>query len=293
MLASADKELSIFDGCMLQDSVTKIQDVAATIERCDDVQRGLANFLLRAEENGGIEIALDGDAGTGQRAEFGKGNAPIDAEDVGAGLDDGGKLVVRGLGVINDGDGVAEAGNDFLDGGQNEFGVVAEIEFATPGVEELDRGDSGGNLAFEVEDGSLGDLVKKFAEDFGFAIEEIFYGGEAFFCAALDHVASEGPGGSGKAEDGDVRADVFDGAAKGFHEEAGFDFGVEDVEFFYILWGADRFREVWSLVFELKGKAHGFCGDKNVRENDDGVDAEAAERLNGDFDCQIGSFADL
>ena len=140
MLAGEDEELSIFHGRVLQNAVAQIQDVAVAAELGDDVQGGLANFFLRAEENGGIEIALDRDAWSGEGAEFAKRNAPIDAENVGTRFDDGGKQVVRGLGVINDRDGVAEAGDDFLNGRKNELGVVVEIEFSAPGVEKLNSG---------------------------------------------------------------------------------------------------------------------------------------------------------
>ena len=58
---------------------------------------------------------------------------------------------MRGFRVINDGSlrGCGrERGDDFLYGGESEVFVVAEGEFAAPGVEELDGGGAGGDLSF-------------------------------------------------------------------------------------------------------------------------------------------------
>jgi hypothetical protein len=285
--------LSVVHGRVLQNAVTQIQDVAVTTKLGDDVQSGLADFLLRAEKNCWIEIALDSDARTGKRAKFAEWNAPIDAKDIGADFDDGPEKVVRGLCVINHGDNVAEARNDFLNGGKSEFGVVVEIEFTAPGVEELDSGDASGDLAFEIKNCGFGDFLEKCAENFGLGVEEIFYGGEAFLGAAFDHVAGEGPGRSGETENGDIRAGIANGAAKRFHQEAGFDFGIEDAEFFYIGFGANGFGEIGALVLKFESKSHRLGGDEDVRKNDDGINAESAERLHGDFERQIRGLADF
>lgn len=124
-------------------------------------------------------------------------------------------------------------------------------------------------------------------------VEKTFDGGEAFLGAALDHVAGKGPGGGGEAEDGNVGAYFFYSAAKSFHEEAGLAFRVKSVEFFYIGLAADRFREVRAGIAEFEREAHGFGRDKNVREDDNCINAEAAEGLEGDFDSKVGGLADL
>ena len=131
----------------------------------DDVQRGLANFLLWAAQNGGIEIALDRDMRTRKGAQFAEGNAPIDAEYLRTGLDDRRQKMVRGFGVVDDRDDVAKAGDDFLDDGQHEFGVVVEIQFAAPSVKKLYGRDASSDLALQVKDRGLGDAVEEFAED--------------------------------------------------------------------------------------------------------------------------------
>ena len=169
LLAGGNEKLRVFHGRVLQNAVAEIQNVAVAAELGDDIQGGFANLFRRAEQNGGIKIALHRDAWSGEGAEFAKRYAPIHAENVGSRFHDGGKQVVRGLGVINDRDGVAQAGYYLLNRRKNEFGVILQIKFAAPGVENLNSGYAGRNLAFEIQDRGLRDLVQEFAEDFRLA----------------------------------------------------------------------------------------------------------------------------
>lgn len=70
--------------------------------------------------------------------------------------------------------------------------------------------------------------MEEIAERGRFAEEKTFDGGEAFFCAAFDHVAGEGPGRGRETEDGDGGADFMRDAADGFGKEGCFGFGVEE-----------------------------------------------------------------
>lgn len=139
-MAGSDEKLGILHGCVLQNSMAKIEDVADTIEFGGELERSLADFICRAKQDCGIEITLNGDAGASKASKFSEGHAPIDAEDIGAGFNDRGEEVVGGLSVIDGWNRVAEARDDILNGRKNEFGVVAEIKLATPGVEKLDSG---------------------------------------------------------------------------------------------------------------------------------------------------------
>ena len=53
-----------------------------------------------------------------------------------------------------------EAGDDFLHGGESEGFVVAEGEFAAPGVEELDGGGACCDLRFQVGNRRLRDAMQ-------------------------------------------------------------------------------------------------------------------------------------
>src|SRR5208337_790582 len=134
------------------------------------------------------------------------------------------------LGVVDDGRAGAQRGNDLTHYREDEVSVIVQVQFAGPGVKELNGGGASGDLSLEIGDGGLGDFRKQVAEDLRFAIEKFFDQGKAVFGAAFDHVTGEGPRRGSEAEDGNIWADLGAGAAKGVHEEAGFDFRVEDVE---------------------------------------------------------------
>ena len=197
----------------------------------DGFLRGAANFFGRGEEDSGVHVALDGDVGAELLAEGAHVDAPVDAEDVGTGAGDSGEKVVGGFGVIDDGSlWVADARAEIISctAGRAKLFVIAEGEFAAPGVEELDGGGACGDLGFQIGDGGLRDAMEEIAKSGGFAEQETFHGGEAFFGAAFDHVAGQSPGSGRKAQNGNGGADFADDAANGFGEEGGFDFGVEE-----------------------------------------------------------------
>ena len=139
----------------------------------------------------------------------------------------------------------------------------------------------------------MGDAMKKIAERGGFGTQERFNGGEGVGGVAFDHVAGESEGGGGEAEDGNGGTEFAGDTANGLGKKGGFTLGIEESQFGYVGFGADRLGEVGTGVAKFEWKAHGFGGDENVGEYDDGVDAETAEGLEGDFGGEIGRFANL
>src|SRR5579859_6120853 len=96
--ASFDKELGIFDGSVLQNSVAEIQNVAGPAKRGHGFLRGTANFVRRAVEHSGVDISLQGDAWSELFAQSVHVHAPIDAQNICAGAGHGRQKMVRGLG---------------------------------------------------------------------------------------------------------------------------------------------------------------------------------------------------
>ena len=118
-------------------------------------------------------------------------------------------------------------------------------------------------------------------------------GGEAVARAALDHVAGQCPRRRGKAEHRHVRSERAAELANGVAEEFRFDFGIEFRERFDLFGGAHGRMHDRSGVAEFDGRAHGFGDDENIGEDDDGVHAEAAMRLQRDFGGEIGRLGDF
>jgi len=135
LLAGFDKELGIFYRRMLQNTVAEVKDVAGAAECRGGFQSYAANFFGRGEKDGGVDVSLQGDVGAELRAKVAHVNAPIDTQNVCAGTGNGGEKMMRSLGVIDDRRGSREGRDDFLEGWESEVFVVAEGEFAAPGVE--------------------------------------------------------------------------------------------------------------------------------------------------------------
>lgn len=103
LLAGFDEELRVGDGCLLKNAVAEIEDVACAAESGDGVLRCAANLFGRAKKDGGIDVALKGDARAERFAEGAQVDAPIDAEDLGAGTGDSWEKMMGGFGVVNNG----------------------------------------------------------------------------------------------------------------------------------------------------------------------------------------------
>src|ERR1700688_2366198 len=97
---------------------------------------------------------------SGEFAQFAQWYPPVDAQHTGTCLHNRRQQVMRRLGVINHRDGAAQAGDDFLNHGKHELGVVVEIKFATPSVKKLHRTDARSDLASKVENRGLRDFME-------------------------------------------------------------------------------------------------------------------------------------
>ena len=85
-----------------KDAVAEIEDVAArALCALQDVSSAPLDQLLRPEEDGRIEIALERDAIAHARARGVEIDAPVDAEDLGSGLGGGLDVTGRLAGVID------------------------------------------------------------------------------------------------------------------------------------------------------------------------------------------------
>src|SRR6266404_4505234 len=292
-LTCFDEELSVFDRRVLQNAVAEVEDMPVATEGINRGQGHIANFLGRGKQNSWIDVALQGDFWADGLSNLGQVDAPIDTQNICSGARGGGEQMLGGFGVINHGDRTAEAGDDFLDRREGELFVVVQIQFAAPGIEQLNGGGSGGNLRFEIGNRCLSNAMKQQVEGFGLAVEKTFDGGKTFLGFAFYHVGGESPGSTGEAQHGNVGTDGFHDPTDGFGQEAGFRFWIEDLKAVDIGFGANRIRQVGAGVTELEVQAHGFSGNQNVRENDDGIHAEPAEGLDGDFDGQLGGLANL
>src|SRR5437016_3290708 len=123
--------------------------------------------------------------------------------------------------------------------------------------------------------------------------EETLYCSKSFLGLAFHHITSKSPWGTRKTQNGNLGTDGFHDAADGFWQEASIHLGVENLEPVDIRLGTHRIRQAWPGVAEFQLQAHGFGGDQNVRENDDGINAKPAKGLDRDFDRKLRRLANL
>jgi len=270
--------------------------MAGLPERVDDCRGCLRNERWRAKEDGGVEVALERDAGTELSAEGGEVHTPIHGEHVGPGLGNGGEKMVGSLGVVDDRRlrvrGV-QSRDDLLNRGQDEGFVFGEGELATPGVEELHGRSAGGDLGLQVGNRGLRDALEERTEGRRVGAKKGFYDGERIGAAAFDHVAGEGPGGGGEAENRNVRAKFTDDAANGFGKEPGFALGIKAMEGLDVGFAANRFGKMRTAITKFERQAHRFGRNENVGKNDDRINAEPPEGLQGDFGSEVRRFANF
>src|SRR5580704_6063194 len=160
--------------------------------------------------------------------------------------------MLRRLRVIDDWNRGAKSRDDFLHGGQREFSIVLQTQLATPSVEQLNGGGACGDLRLEIGNRRLGDALEQGAKRLWLVIQKTFDCREAFLCFAFHHITREGPGGGGKAQNGNFWSDGFDEAADGFGEEPSFRFWVEHLEFVHVRLGTDGIWQVWPGVAQLQ-----------------------------------------
>src|SRR6266849_9744609 len=135
--------------------------------------------------------------------------------------------------------------------------------------------------------------MEECAEDLWLVVEETLDGGESFLSLAFHHITGKGPRSTGKAQDGNFGTDGFHDTADGFGKKGRFFLWVENLEAVDVQLGAHRIRQVWAGVAEFQLQSHGFSRNQNVRENDDGINAQPAKGLDGNFDGKLGRLANL
>src|ERR1700674_550731 len=185
---------------MLQNAVAKVEDVTVAAEGINGAPSCFANFLVRAKQDRRIDTALQRDFWTQRLSNLSQVHAPIDAEHIRAGVRHGWEQMLRRLCVINHGDRAAEARDDLLDGGEREVFVVLQIQFAAPGIKQLDSRCPCRDLRLQIRKGCLSDAMEQLVEGFRFMVEETLDCGETLLGLAFHHVAGKSPRSTRKAQ---------------------------------------------------------------------------------------------
>ena len=115
-----------------------------------------------------------------------------------------------------------------LRGGQLEFAVLLEREFADPGIEQLHGCGSRGDLRSQITGRGARDPFEQVAEQFRVGVQHGFRGGKAVLAVAFDHVARQRPRRCREAEDRHVGAQLAYQPADRVPQESGFGSGSNE-----------------------------------------------------------------
>src|SRR5437762_1857369 len=135
--------------------------------------------------------------------------------------------MIGSLGVVNHRNASREAGNNFLYRRQGKVKIIAEIQLAAPGIEQLHRRSTGRDLCLEIERCGTGNTMKQLPEGRRFAVAESFCSWEPLRGSPLDHVTRQRPGCGRKTKYRYFGSNFASQAANGFHQEGSLDLRIE------------------------------------------------------------------
>ena len=213
-----------------QDAVAEVEDVARATSGAGKYVVGTGlGYLEGSEEHGGVEVALNAVmvANAGPRAV--KGHTPIDAHQVAAYVGHEFKEGSRPGSEMNGGHSkLAKLLEDAAGVGHDVLLVLVGTEDADPAIEELHHLDAGLNLATEIEDDYVGDLLHQRVPDGWLREHEALGVGVVAGGTTLDHVAGKGEGGAGETDEGSAVTKLLAEKFDGFEDIGGALFGADD-----------------------------------------------------------------
>ena len=189
-------------------SMPEVHDVGLPPRLLEHRPRAPGDRGRLPEQEARIEVALQRFGGH-PAAGLGQGQAPVDREDVGAGLGHRLDQVPAAVDVQDDrGSGAPDAGDGTGGGRQRPLPVIFARELARPRVEDLHRVRARGELEGQDVRHDVGQEVEEAAERRGLAAHHRLDRREALRAAAFDQIGSQGPRGAAEAEDGRPARDL-------------------------------------------------------------------------------------
>ena len=269
--------------------MAQIEDMAAARAGCVEVVEHLfrfaGNHVGAGKQRQWIDIALQGNAVLHAAAHVGQAGCPVQANRIAA---DGGNVFRpqrAALGEYDAGHALAvvflgQSGNDALQIGQREFAIGAEGQHAAPGVENHHRLRTAGNLCVEIVDDCLRRHFQDVMQQIGPVEEHGLDGAKIAGSATFDHVAGQGEGAAGKADQGHRAIQGAADFGHGIHHIAQMVVGVRRdqlADFGFFAQRAFKFR---PFAFdEIQSQSHGIGHGEYVGKQDGGIQLVACQRL--------------
>ena len=251
----------------------------------DDVRAGA--------QDGGVKVALERDVFAEDAPRAGERGRPVQADGRRAAVFHHVQPVAAAFGKEDDRCFVANAGDDALHVGERVFAVGLPGEAAAPAVKEHHCLRARFDLCQQVGSDGARQFVEQEVQGARLLVEQGFGGGEVAACLAFDHVGGKRPRAASEADERHAAVQFAPDEAHRLHDVAEVVVHVGDGQGLYVGEAAHR-----------AGKRRAFAGDEgepqphrvgdgqDVGKEDGGVQAEARQRLQGDFAGEIGRLAE-
>ena len=213
---------------------------------------------------------------------------PVEADDLGTGMHQVGGFMPHPFGVEDDGGATLEFVDDVVDPAQRPGLVVASRADRTPRVEDLHGIRPRIDLHVEIVDDGVAELLHQGLELFGCSKGELLDSGEVLGGSAFEHVAGQRPGRTAKAEQCRVLAQLGAGHTQGIAHVAELLLHSEWIERFDLFRAVERVVHSDSaFIAKMVALSECFWNDEDVRENNRGIEGEAAHWLERHFSSQL------
>mmetsp|Transcript_12353 Transcript_12353/g.24513 ORF Transcript_12353/g.24513 Transcript_12353/m.24513 type:complete len:266 (+) Transcript_12353:149-946(+) len=257
----------------------------------DDLLSALPDGVVVGEEEGGVEVALDGRAlgaaggslgGVEAGPALGHVHRPVEGDHVDAGV---GHALKEGSGVLDVHDG-GEVGVGLLDlvedhllVGGGELVVVLRAQVAGPRVEHLYDLRSRRHLVQRVLRDRVREVLEHGVEEGGVGVHHLLDLEVLLAGAALDEVRGERVGATDEAEDGGLVVDGVPEPAEALVDKGAGLEGVDEVHVVDGLPGVHLAEDGTLLLLDVELEAEAGEGREDVREEDAAVGAIVAPGL--------------
>ena len=267
----------------------------AALRPAQDVASVPLDLGGRPEQRRRVEVALDGDVVAELAASAVEIDAPVEADDVAAGGVHLGEHAGAAPDEVDQWRAVTAQRFEHLAAvRRREALVVGGREGAGPGVEELQNLGACLDLGEQVGDRGVGQQIHEPGEGGRLGEHQPLDLGVGARVAALDHIAGQGEGGAGEADQRYAAGELAGRQAQRLEDEGHVAARVADVHALQIGGAAHRALDHRPVVsVEMKADAHALERQQDVGEDDGAVEIEAGKRLERDLDRHLGPAAEL
>ncbi len=254
-----------------RNAVTKVKDMpVARAKATQDIGHFLANPLWRRIQHGWVHVALECHTVTNSGAGIADIGGPVQANGICTGISNGFQPLAAVLGEQNHRYPATiilanQTVNDLLHVAERELFVRPAAQNASPGIENLYSLGTGLDLAVEVVNDRVRQMIQQAVHNLWLAIHELLGLPEILGRAPFNHIGGEGPRASGEADQGNTAIQRTADGGDRVHDVIQVHLSVDLRQSGNIGFGADRVPEFRAFAgFEVQAKTQSVRNRQDV-----------------------------